>query len=299
MRFGGCFSRCLRQRGKRVRRGGFGALRAFAGSPALLLCLALPGLPAGYSGSTNLGKSGVTEKKRPYEVPDEKREAGLYLTGQRSLYDVNQLSVSLPVSWTRYHSDSLDWRFEGWVSHTSTRGDGWISAVAAPGFTYWLDGATAVTPFLRTGFARDRTWRKSFAVYGADVLLERSITLRPGAPQHEHRFIVLDARAGFLAHHGIGGAGSFQHYFLNAGLSYDVPVLVESWDARHRKRAKFTVGVENHFGNGRPLDRLVVAALSIRSETAREGLLIRKLDLSAGIGPKSRYRLTIGYMRGF
>src|SRR5690606_3178583 len=159
---------------------------------------------------------------------------------------------------------------------------------------------TAVTPFLRAGVAGDPARKKPYVVYGADVLFERTIALAPGAPQYEHRFLVADARAGFLAHRGTRrDAGAFSYYFVRSGLSYDVPVLVDFWDARQRRRAKLTLGVENYFGAGRPLDRLVFAALSVRRETAREGLLIRKLDLSAGSDLKGRYRMTLGFGHGF
>lgn len=254
----------------------------------LSLCLAEPGRGDGHAA-----------QKRPYEVPRYKLEAGFYLLTRRSLYDEARHGVSIPVAWTGYRSDSLDWKFEGWVSYTSTRGNGWISAVAAPGFTYWVDGATAVTPYARIGFAHDQAWAKSFAIYGADVLVERSFALRPGAPHHEHRFVMLDWRIGFLVHQGIGPrADSFGELFVNAGLSYDWPLLTGSWDERHRKRAKLTLGVENRFGGG-AVDRLYFAALSLRSEGVAMGEPIRKLDLSLGIDRRGRHRVLVGFMHGF
>lgn len=250
--------------------------------------------------STSASAGDGTGKKRDYAMPEQTVEVGLYLLSQRSFYDAPQRAVSLPVSWTRFASDSLDWRFEGWVSHVATRGDGWFSAVAGPGFTYWLDGDTAVKPFIRLGMARDLAAGRTFAIHGADVLVERAFPLRRGAPHEEHRLVILDVRLGYLAHETIGDrGGSFDHRFARAGLSYDWPLFPGSWDIAHRKRAKLTLGVEMQAGAGRTYDRLVFSTLSLRTESAAEGKLIRKLELTIGADAKGRRTLNVGLAQGF
>ena len=241
----------------------------------------------------------AADRKRPYDVPASQVEIGSYLIHQKSLSGVAEIGTYLPLKWTRFHSDSLDWKVEGAFSYFSKRGDGWRSLVAASGFRYWIDGSTSITPLLRLGVARAKGGSRPMLAYGADVLFEKSFTLDPDGDHRAHQLAIVEAQAGMMAYRGRGADASTRYGFVVATASYDWPFWRESWDDAHRKRAKLGLGVENQFGPGRAVERLFFAALSLRSEDPRTGRLFHKLDLSAGIGERSQHRLTLGYMRGF
>lgn len=262
---------------------------------ALVLCI----VTGFFSPAASLAADTADALKRPYRVPLSTLEIGTFLIHQKSLAGVSETGNHALLKWTRFHSDALDWKFESAMSFFSKRGDNWRSFVFAPGFRYWVDGATSVTPFVRLGLARAKSGGGTMFAYGADVLLQRTFTLDPGAGHQTHRFVVTEVQAGFMAYRGSGMGMSTRYGFVASTAAYDWPIWIESWSAYQRKRAKAGVGFERQFGAGRAADWLFLAALSLRSESPDDGSLRHKVDLSAGIGGKGQHRLSLGYTRGF
>lgn len=241
----------------------------------------------------------AADRKRPYEVPRDQVEIGLHLIHQKNLAGVSETGAYVPATWTRFHSDSLDWKFEGAFSYVSRRGGDWRSLVAASGFRYWVDGSFNVTPMLRLGAAREKSGGKTRLAYGADMLLQKIFTLDAGGDHRAHRLAVVEGRFGAMAYRGRGTDATSRYGFASVLVSYDWPWLPGGWDANHSKRARLGIGVESQFGPDRAVERLFLAALSLRSEHPTTGRLLHKLDLSAGFGARSQHRVSLGYTRGF
>lgn len=245
------------------------------------------------------GPAASNALKRPYDVPDSQFEIGSFLIYQKGPSGLAEMGTFTPIKWTKFVSDSLDLKFEGSFSYSWQRGSSWRSFTAAPGFRYWIDGSTNVTPFVRVGFARAQPGGATLFAYGADIMLQRTFTLDPQVDDGTHRFIVAETQAGFMTYVLWGTRFWTRHGFVAATTAYDWPIWQASWNAEHRNRAKIGFGFETRFDPGGRVGWLFLAALSFRSEHPDNGRLIRKVDISAAVGMKGQHRLSVGFTHGF
>ena len=247
-----------------------------------------------------IGKADTASaKKRDYAIPVQQIEIGSFLIYQKSIWGVVEVGTYSPVKLTRFLSYALDWKFETEMSFFTGRYDNWRSFGAGTGFRYWIDNSTNVTPMMRFGVARARSGGGSVFAYGTDVLLQRMFTLDPTKGHRAHRFVVAEVQGGFTAHRARGIVSMPWQALASATIAYDWPVWIETWSAHRRKRAKFGVGVEGRVDGSRAIDWLFLTSVSLRSESALDGRLRHKVDLSAGIGGQGQHRLSVGYTQGF
>lgn len=226
-------------------------------------------------------------------------EAGIYAQFRQTRLGDLETVLSLPATWTRFHSDRLDFRLEGWLSRSFAPRRGWFSFVAGPGLTFRFGPKTSATPHLRTGLAFDRAGAASFLVYGADLGLKHGFDVAP-SPADRHRFVELELKGGFFGHAALSaGARSFSHRFVHVAAGYDFPLLRATWNGGHRRRAKLGLRLENYFGAGRPADRYFLATISVRKEVAATSALIRKVDLALGFDEAFRFQASAGLVAGF
>lgn len=238
-------------------------------------------------------------KKRDYAIPVQQMEIGSFLIYQKSIWGVAEVGTYTPVKLTRFLSDSLDWKFETEMSFFTGRHDNWRSFGVGSGFRYWIDSSTNVTPMMRFGVARARSGGGAVFAYGTDVLFQRMFALDPTAGHRAHRFAVAEVQVSFAAHRARAIGALPWQAFASATIAYDWPVWIETWSAYRRKRAKLGFGVEGRADPNRAIDWLFLTSVSLRSESAHDGRLRHKVDLSAGIGGQGQHRLAIGYTQGF
>jgi hypothetical protein len=227
-------------------------------------------------------------------------ESGM-VSGFESIGGSEQAIVALPMSLTVIYSDRFDLRFEGSVGLNHSDRYQAHSAVFGPGFNYWLDNQTVVAPFVRGGFAHVATTNQTFAVYGADVLVQRTTSLTPDLPYYNQTYATWGAKLGAVAYAEVGsGANTYIEYgfaSLNAGM--DWALVKGSADDSVRYRGKISAGSEFFIGSDRSLDRLYSVALSVRSVDGDTAKLRHQVEVSFASDANSYHRVLLGYTRGF
>ncbi|WP_321499355.1 hypothetical protein [Breoghania sp.] len=260
---------------------------------ALVICVAGPALLQG--GTVNAAE------KRPYADHRPRFEIGIgYAHRPGAIHSAPE--VSIPFRRESFFSDSVDLVFEGWAGYSRHTGLDAFGLQIAPGFSYWLDSTTRITPQVRLGFdyltdlTAFQASGKTVLIAGADVRAEQFASLHPDRPYERQDFLIPGLKLGGLSR--IDPTGSDYSYLMaGASLAYERGIPLAD-DAPFHFRAKLMAESEMQMNTEGTLDIYTTGLLELRA-VRPDGRLIAKGEIGVTSDFGDYNRISVTFARGF
>ncbi|WP_321335478.1 hypothetical protein [Breoghania sp.] len=260
---------------------------------ALGICVAGPALLQG----------GAVEaaEKRPYADHRPRFEIGIgYAHRPGAIHSAPEISI--PFRRESFFSDSVDLVFEGWAGYSRHTGLDAFGLQIAPGFSYWLDSTTRITPQIRFGFdyltdlTAFQASGKTVLIAGADVRTEHFASLHPDRPYERQDFLIPGLKLGGLSR--IDPKGSDYSYLLGSiSLAYERGIPLAD-DASFHIRTKVMAEGEAQVSGEGSLDTYASGLVELRA-VKPDGRLIAKSEIAVTSDFGDYIKVGVTLARGF
>ncbi|WP_321342677.1 hypothetical protein [Breoghania sp.] len=247
------------------------------------------------------GRPVEAAEKRPHADRRARLEVGIgYSHRPGTMHSAPEISV--PFRRESFFSDSVDLVFEGWAGYSRHTGLDAFGLQIAPGFSYWLDSTTRITPQVRFGldYLTDLTAfhpsGKTVLIAGADARAEHFASLHPERPYERQDFLVPGLKFGGLSR--IDPTGSNYSYLMaGASLAYERGLPLTD-KAPFHLRAKVMAESEAQVSTAGRLDVFATGLLELRAVRS-DGRLIAKSEIGVTSDFGDYTKVSVTLARGF